>query len=235
MKITLYFADKIIVISSRLSNDILFSRHRDKICVAKNFPSRNFYVAFKREKKIPERELAIGYIGAFAVHKGFYNFLKTIPYVIRRNSNVKFIIAGNPQSFFPLALKYIFQQLLIEYPKNVKFYGYVPHKELPKYLNNIRLLVLPSYTEGIPHIILEAMSCGTPVLVSPVGGIMDVVSDNVTGFILQQKDPKFIANKVLHLLDDPNIIEKISSNAHNFIKQNFHFKKTLKEWTEIFT
>ncbi|MEM2241041.1 MAG: glycosyltransferase family 4 protein [Nitrososphaeria archaeon] len=199
-----------------------------------NFPSRNFYATFKNEKKILDRELAVGYVGAFAVHKGFYNFLKAIPYVLNSNPNVKFIIAGDKQSFSPIALKCVLQQLLIAYPKNVIFYGYVSHKELPKYLNNIRLLVLPSYTEGIPHIILEAMSCGTPVLATPVGGVMDVVNDNVTGFILQRRDPKFIASKVLQLLNDSNTLKEISSNAHNFIKRNFNFEKTLKQWLEIF-
>jgi glycosyltransferase involved in cell wall biosynthesis len=51
----------------------------------------------------------------------------------------------------------------------------------------LALLVIPSYTEGLPNIMLEAMACGTPMLASPVGAIEDVIKDEETGFILRSK------------------------------------------------
>jgi glycosyltransferase involved in cell wall biosynthesis len=67
--------------------------------------------------------------------------------------------------------------------------GWISHDDLPNYLNRFWLLVLPSYTERFPGIMLEAMSCGTPVLATPVGVIPDVIIGEKTGFIMENSTP----------------------------------------------
>lgn len=71
----------------------------------------------------------------------------------------------------------------------VELPGWISHDDLPRYLNQLRLLVLPSYTEGLPNIMLEAMACGTPVLATPVGAIPDVIIDGRTGFVMDNMTP----------------------------------------------
>jgi len=61
----------------------------------------------------------------------------------------------------------------------------VDHQELTGYLNEFKVLILPSYTEGLPGVILEAMACGTPVLITGVGSIPDIIDDHVNGFLLR--------------------------------------------------
>jgi len=87
----------------------------------------------------------------------------------------------------------------------VMFTGWVPHEELPKYLNDIKLYVLPSYSEGLPKATLEAMACGTPVLVTPVGGIPDVIKDGKTGFITEDNSSECIARNIIRALSHPNL------------------------------
>jgi len=80
----------------------------------------------------------------------------------------------------------------------VSFLGSVPHTDLPLLINQARILALPSYAEGVPNVILEAMSCGTPVVATEVGGIPEIIKSGVNGFTAKSKD----VNSLTHILID---------------------------------
>jgi glycosyltransferase involved in cell wall biosynthesis len=102
-----------------------------------------------------------------------------------------------------------------------------------KYISTVKLLVIPSKIEGEPQIMIEAMSCGTPVLATPVGAIPSIIKDGVNGFLLKSDDHKHIADTILELLDKQDLLEKVSVNAYNYIKENFSYEKTLEAWRKI--
>ena len=231
-KFVLNLADKVLFISYRLLENNLYSKkNKSKICVALNFPGINFFSYFQMKKKIQNRDPVIGYVGAFTHYKGFHRFIKAIPVIIKRKPDIKIMIIGDPNSFYPRILKKLTDKIVKRYPKNILFLGYIPHRILPKYLNEMRLLILPSFTEGIPHVILEAMACGTPVLATPIGGIPEIIQDGVTGFLLRNPDPYTIANKVLELLDNLNALSKVSIAANLRVKE-FTFKKAVIQWKQ---
>ena len=96
-----------------------------------------------------------------------------------------------------------------------------PHQELPDYLTRLKLLVLPSYTEGLPNNVLEAMACGTPVLATSVGAIPDVVPrDKETGFLVRDNSPPCLAKNIVEALTDPEL-KRIALNARNFVENEF--------------
>ena len=114
----------------------------------------------------------------------------------------------------------------------VELTRWIPHDELPDYLNELKLLILPSYTEGLPNIMLEAMACGTPVLATPVGAIPDVIKDEKTGFIMEDNSPECIAENVIRALNGPNLNE-IVKNARVLVERDFTYEAAVERYRKI--
>lgn len=96
----------------------------------------------------------------------------------------------------------------------ISFLGKVHPKFINQYLSNIKVLVLPSvHGEGFPNIIVEAMSCGTPIVATNNGGIKDIVVNNRNGFLVRPKDSKALLDKIRALLYDKNNWNNMSKNC----------------------
>lgn len=225
-RINHHLSDIIILYSKELVSTKDYGRLKDKIIFAhrhfKNFNTFNIRIP------LSAREMKIGYIGRFSEVKGILNFLKAILFISREHPRMKFVIGGDGE-LKNVVLEYIQQNDL---NNRVELTGWITQDALPDYLNNIRLLILPSYTEGLPNVMLEAMACGTPVLATPVGMIPEVLTEGETGFIMKNNSPICIAENVTRALNSP-YLEQIAENGKRFVEENFTFEKTMNNWKEI--
>lgn len=89
--------------------------------------------------------------------------------------------------------------------RRIKFAGTVPHNMLPFYYNSADVLVMPSYTESFGLAALEAMACGTPVIAARVGGLMSLVADGLTGYLVPWHCPEPFARRIEILLSHPHL------------------------------
>ena len=96
------------------------------------------------------------------------------------------------------------------YDASVTFLGHVPHEELSYFYNMADVLVLPSDTEGVPMVILEALACGTPVVASNVGGIPDIIVDGINGIVLDDLSPEKLTSAIIDILSKKLEREEIS-------------------------
>jgi glycosyltransferase involved in cell wall biosynthesis len=103
---------------------------------------------------------------------------------------------------------------------------------MPEYLNDVGAVVVPSYAEGVPNIVLEAMACGTPVLATPAGGIPDVVKDGQTGFIMEDNSPACITRNIIRVLSHPNL-EEIAANARAIVEKEYAFDTVVARYRDI--
>jgi glycosyltransferase involved in cell wall biosynthesis len=110
--------------------------------------------------------------------------------------------------------------------------GWIPQNELPHYLNEFRLLIVPSDTEGLSNIVLESMACGTPVLSTPVGALPDFIKDGETGFIMANNSPDSIQQNVMRSLSFPHL-ERIIINTQDLLKREFTFESAVKRYSGI--
>lgn len=103
---------------------------------------------------------------------------------------------------------------------NIEFMGNVPNQELPELLNKFDAFVLPSFYEGHPKALLEAMSCGLPVIGTDVQGIREVIQDTKTG-LLCATDPSAIREAIEKLQKDAPLRQKQGAVARSYVVENF--------------
>lgn len=218
-------ATTIIIYSPRLIKEWKLEAYHDKIVIShEHFLDLS---NFKINIPVTERNL-IGYVGRFSEEKGVINFLESIPKILKESESSKFLIIGNGLLKEKIET-YIHKEGLKDH---VNVINWVNHNELPYYLNKLKLLVIPSYTEGLPNIMLESMACGTPVLATTVGAIPDVLKEQETGFIMEKNSPSCIAKNVIKVLRYKRI-ERISSNALKVIEERFTREKVVDHWKKI--
>jgi glycosyltransferase involved in cell wall biosynthesis len=216
-KINCALTDKIFLYSDLLIKQWEMSNYRNKIRIA----DHHFIdlCVFKLVKPLSDRAKLVGYIGRLSSEKGILDFVKAVPVVLQKEPSIKFIIIGDG----PLKQEIIEYLASLNLGSQVTMTGRVKRQDIPGYLNEIGLCVLPSYTEGMPNVILEAMACGTPVLATPVGAVLDIITDKQTGFIIKQNSPEEIASGILRAFGSSDI-QKIADSARNKVEREFSFE-----------
>ena len=223
-KINCSLSNGIVIYSESLIKTWGLEKYKHKISIAhEHFLD---FDKFKVQTPLNERANTIGYIGRLSEEKGILNFVEAIPRILETRGELAFLIGGDGQ------LRIQVEEHANKSSNKVKYVGWILHNELPHYLNEIKLLVLPSYTEGLPNIMLEAMACGTPVLATPVGSIPDVVIDGETGFILKDNSAEDIARNVIRALTHPNL-ERIATDAHTLVERKFTYETAVETYRDI--
>ena len=225
-KINYLLSTKIILYSPELITEWNLEKYRQKILIAyHHFLDLN---TFSATIPLTDRPALIGYIGRLSAEKGIENFAQALPAILHDHQNFHANIGGDG----PLKeeIKVILEEDNLT--TRVSLLGWISHDDLPKYLNKFRLLVLPSYTEGLPNIMLEAMACGTPVLATPVGAIPDVIIDGKTGFIMENNSPECIAENVKRALSSPEL-ERIAERGRQFVRGNYTLEHVMDRWNEV--
>ncbi len=217
-------ADRIIIYSPRLIKEWKLHKHIKKIVIA-----HEHFIDFNRliiHNSLSERDNVVGYIGRISVEKGVESFVEAIPQILSTRDDTTFLIAGGEGPLVKQVTQYLDDNHL---NIKVRFLGWIPYVDLPAILNELKLVVLPSYTEGLPNVMLEAMACGTPVLATPVGAIPDVITDGETGFLMDNNSPEAVAKHVIGALNYPNLKE-ITEKALALVEMEFTYEAAVQSY-----
>ena len=225
--ITRKLAYKLVVYSPNICRQFNLEKHNNKVIIAHEF-FIDFNV-FKLQYQLKKRNNNVGYVGRLSKEKGVLNFIEAVALLLKEKKEITFFIIGNGELREEVK-GFIDQKDLNE---RVQLSGWIPHKELPKYLNEMKLLVIPSYTETGPYVMLEAVACETPVLATTVGIIPGIIKDGETGFILEDNSPETIAKGIIRALNHPNL-EQIAANARVLVEREFTFEAAVERYRKIF-
>lgn len=223
-RMTYALASKIIPECKYMVDLYNLQQYSNKIGIANSYVDT---FLFNKTRELAERSYEVGYVGRLSKEKGVLEFINSLPLILK-NKQGRAIVIGDGE--LADAVKEILATNNIQ--DEVKLPGWVKHEELPLYLNDIKTIVIASYVEGLPNLVLEAMACGTLVVATPVGGIPEVVRDGETGFIMKDNSPDCIARNVIRALSHPDL-EEIIKKARTFVEREYAYEAAVESFRDI--
>ncbi|NIM03349.1 glycosyltransferase [bacterium] len=189
-----------------------------------------------REKYKIRREHILLFVGRLVEKKGVEYLIDAMKIVTDRLPDVKLLIIGTGNLEKKLKMKVTKLNL----PSYVTFLGVKKHDELIDYFNICDLLIVPSifdrygHTETLGMVILEAMSCGKPVIASDIGGIPESVKDGYNGLLTIPKNPVDIAEKIVNALTEFDLKEmgkraRLTARTYRWEEISKRYEKVIKE------
>ena len=172
----------------------------------------------------------IGSIGRLEVWKGHHILLRAIPIIIETIKNIKFlIVVRSNQDNYLIKLAH---ELRIE--KYIIFFEAIENVE--EIFSKFDIFVHTSIEpEPFGRVIIEAMAMGLPVISTNIGGPKEIIKDGYDGYLLPPDDSKILAEKIIYLIDNPEIRYQIGRNALMTAKNRFDIAKTTKNIEDLYS
>ncbi|VDH17424.1 lipopolysaccharide 1,2-N-acetylglucosaminetransferase [Algoriella xinjiangensis] len=181
-----------------------------------------------------DNKLKILHCGGYLLEKGQLLTIELAKRLRDQNINFEITIVGaiydgpDSEKFYNKVKESIHREKLDEYFKLV-----INSKEPYKYFNETDIVIHPSYTEGLPRVIMEALAFKKPVIANAVGGVTDFILNNYTGYLSDFNNVDDYYNKIILLINDEVEFKKITENGYNLIKSNYVPTVQINQFEEV--
>jgi glycosyltransferase involved in cell wall biosynthesis len=145
------------------------------------------------------------YVGHVTREKGAHDLVRAVAQAGPRLREAHLVVVGDGGGFEEV------RELAAELGIRASFMGARPHDEVATWLGACDVLALPSWNEGMPNVVLEALASGRPVVASRVGGIPDVIDSDSSGRLVPPRDAVALAHALEDVLSEPHDPERIST------------------------
>ncbi|MBI3247440.1 MAG: glycosyltransferase family 4 protein [Deltaproteobacteria bacterium] len=179
----------------------------------------------KQEIGIREDHQVVGMVGRYVWEKGYREFFEAAKLVCEGQSRVSFLTIGMPLASErdPVDFGMLKQLGIDDHVVVLK-----SRRDMPELYSVMDIVVLPSYREGFPRTLMEAAAMSKPVVASDISGCREVVQDGHNGFLVPVKDSQALAEKIQHLLDDPELAAKFGQNGRRLAEERFDEAKVIE-------
>jgi glycosyltransferase involved in cell wall biosynthesis len=242
----------------RLAEEVYFRRKRFYITPSywmKNWLENNFHI--NRIKVIPNsvdvndyelmrnratisnliseelrnRQIVL-YVGRLLAMKGVDIFIEAIPEILNRveKNEPLFVFAGPGDR-----VRYIRKVKQMGIESYCLFTGPLSRKDVIHLISIAEAVVVPSFIENTPYVILESMACEVPVIATKVGGIPEIIEDKYNGLLVEPGSSMALANAVAILLGDRQLRNSLGKRAKEMIKRKFSWEANLPKYIEAYS
>ena len=233
-------SNKIIAVSDFTRRELkqYYKVKQDKIHVIHNGVDTSKFQPTKDKRKSKEElgfnpdDITVLSVGRLYARKGLFTLIESMPPIVRKFGNVKFIIAGKGLS--NEMKKLVNYAAKLEVKDHIVFTGYFPDKKLPKLYQAADVFAFSTFYENLPFAVLEALSSGLPVVTTNVGGIPEMIDSGRNGFLVQPFNAKEMAAKILYYLEHPAETSEMGFLARKNILERFDWRLIVKKVLKVY-
>lgn len=227
-----YESSEVIVNSNYMRSELqrLFGLPYEKINVIPNGVNLNMYDGIEkdydfRRKYAMDNEKIILFMGRLVYEKGIQTLISAMPKILDHYHDAKLLIAGKGGMIDELRNQVNYLGL----GNKVYFTGYLGSKDVQRMYKCADVSVFPSTYEPFGIVALEAMLSGTPVVVSDVGGLNEIVDHGINGMKSYAGNANSFADSILTLLFDQKLCDTVTKNAVSKVKSEYNWTKITKD------
>lgn len=180
------------------------------------------------QTRIPGKHVL--YVGRLEPVKGLLVLLEAIANIRALHPDLQVTIVGDGTSRPGIEA----EAKRLQLTELISFVGYKTQAEVADLLAVTDLLVLPSFAEGVPVVLMEAMASGKPVIASRVAGVQELVYDGVSGYTVSPGDVVSLANRIDHLVRDRSLAERMGQAGRDIVEQGFDIDKEASKLARLF-
>ena len=203
--------------------DELHVAHKKMVCLYNDIDINRFVkgthedkIKLRKELNLPEDAKIVLFIHRLTPVKRFSNFIPAIAENenARKNNVYYVVIGGGPEE--ELVKRNVNNS---PYKDRIKLLGARPNAEVQKFYAGSDVFVNPSYSEGFPRVVIEAMSAGLPVVVTDVGGTKDILPEEQKEYLLDKDDVNGFREKIIELIMSTDKCQELSKNNKKYVER----------------
>ncbi|URN84120.1 glycosyltransferase family 4 protein [Acetobacterium wieringae] len=218
--------DVTIALSDEWKENLSKIVEKEKIEIIENYSILQHNIKFDREEK---RVLFLGFL---CERKGCFDIPEVIYRVRQSITDVKFVLAGSgDKEDMNLIKRYIERYDISAY---CEFPGWVRGREKEELLSQASLFFLPSYNEGMPMAILDAMGYGLPIVSTSVGGIEKIVHNGENGFVFGPGDIEGFAKAIIKILSNDEYRKFLGNGSINIVRNGYSLEAHIQKVIEVY-
>lgn len=184
----------------------------------------------RKKFNIDSEDIVIGAIGRLSPEKGLENLISAVRDVANVYPRIKVLIVGDGNEKYRLSLQERVKDL--ELSSHIILAGF--YEDVPKILRCLDIFTLPSLFEGFNRSLIEAMACGLPVVVTAVGGNVEIVQDGVNGLLVPPSNPGALAFAFTELLKDKEKARKMGLEGRRLVGENFSIDINVRKIEKLY-
>lgn len=236
----LSFVDYYIAISDEIEQNILNMKSRKTkiIRIPNGVDTELFHSPLNTEKKtsireninLKQDELIILYIGAINKRKGIPELLNSMEF-LDTDKQVRLVLCGPTLENVNLDEK-VHSFNLTNTLIKIEYHGKISNPE--EYMRAADIFILPSHSEGLPNVLLEAGASGLPLIATDIGGSREIVTNEINGYIINVGDAQNMAECLNKLINNNSLRTEMAKKAEEFINENYSIDSVSEKYIELY-